>query len=83
MEIFIKDFSKIINLMVMENIFGKIKAILKGISLMVFGQVMECGRKVLGTRINTRVNTKMTKSGDTEFLHGQTVIYSRAVMKRI
>lgn len=69
--------------MATENTFGKTKAILKEISLMDSGQAMECGKKVLETRINMKVNTKMTRNGDMEFLLGRMEIFSKGVMRRI
>lgn len=67
----------------MDNTSGKTKAILKEISPMDSGQVMECGKKVLETRISMRVNTKMTRNGDMGFLLGRMVMFSRGVMKQI
>ena len=67
--------------MVMENIIGKIKAILRVISQMDLDKAKAFGKKALDIVINTKVSIKMTKSGDMEFSHGQMVISLRETTK--
>ncbi len=67
--------------MVMVNIIGKTKAILKDIFLMVFVKVKDYGKKEPEIVINIKVNIKVIKNGDMEFLPGQTVTFIKAVIK--
>ncbi len=83
MEIFTKDYSKMINLMDMGNTFGSTKAILKEISQMDWDKVKDCGKKKLETLINIKVNIKMTKNGDMESLPGLMAMYLKAIMRQI
>jgi hypothetical protein len=81
MVIFIRVIFKMINQMVMVNIIGKTKAILKDIFLMVFVKVKDYGKKEPEIVINIKVNIKVIKNGDMEFLPGQTVTFIKAVIK--
>ena len=80
MEIFTRDFIKMINPVALDNITGKIKAFLRAILTMVSGVGKAYGRETQGTPINSKANTKMIKNGVTVSLHGQTVIFSREII---
>jgi hypothetical protein len=74
MVIFIKAFSKMGRLVVMESITGKIKAISRDTFRTVYEQAKESGRDQLAIQINIKASTKMIKNGVTEFSHGPMVM---------
>ena len=83
MVIFTKDYTKMTSLAVLVNITGRIKATLKDTSKMDLDVAKDYGKEALETAISMKANIRMIKNGDTAFLHGKTVTYTKEIILAI
>jgi hypothetical protein len=80
-EIYIKVLIRKVNFMVLDNIIGKMEAIIKVNLKKVFGVDMESGRKIREKVTNTKDNFTIIKNKDTEFIHGHADISIREITR--
>ena len=69
------------NLMVMENIIGRMEAFIKEILSMVLDKEVEFGRNLLEIVTDTRASISKIKSMDLAFLPGFLGIFIKVIMK--